>query len=193
MNCRQPFLDSKPQLKAGARCRFGHSPRIEFAVCSQGSVLWFALRRVPKEIGSVPILRPMRDRAERTCGGDREAPACPGRFAFADSFTMCHTDFSVMPSPHVLPTLFTRRNSFPPSMAAAFSHSCNSHFTQPGTGTVRTCPSLPPHLIAGLGIKTKESGSVAAEDVALLVPTEKRSLIDDRDRWLDNAGPIHLV
>jgi len=49
------------------------------------------------------------------------------------------------------------------------------------------------HLVSRLGIKTKESGSVAAEDVALLVPTEKRSLIDDRDRWLDNAGPIHLV
>ena len=48
-------------------------------------------------------------------------------------------------------------------------------------------------LIASRGIEAKKPGGIAAEDVALLVPTEKRSLIDDRDRWLDNAGPIHLV
>jgi hypothetical protein len=29
---------------------------------------------------------------------------------FADSFTMCQTGFTVIPSPYVLPTLLTRRN-----------------------------------------------------------------------------------
>jgi hypothetical protein len=40
----------------------------------------------------------------------------------ADSFTMCQTAFTVISSPQVLPTLLTRRNSLPPSMAAAASH-----------------------------------------------------------------------
>jgi hypothetical protein len=31
----------------------------------------------------------------------------------------------------------------PRSIAAAFNHSCNSHFSRPGTGTVRACPALP--------------------------------------------------
>src|SRR5260221_6679029 len=58
----------------------------------------------------------------------------------ADSFTMCQTAFTVMPSPHVLPTLLTRRKSFPRSIAAAASQSSNSVLTQSGTGTVRTWP-----------------------------------------------------
>src|SRR5579864_5533323 len=60
-----------------------------------------------------------------------------------DFFTMCHTAFSVMPSPHVLPALLTRRNNFPGSIAAAFNHSCNSHFTREGQelcAHVRRCP-----------------------------------------------------
>jgi hypothetical protein len=36
----------------------------------------------------------------------------------ADTFTMCQTALTVIPSPHVLPTLLTRRNSFPRSIAA---------------------------------------------------------------------------
>ncbi len=75
--------------------------------------------------------------------GDREEPVLSRPIALADSFTMCHTDFSVMPSPQVSPALFTRRKSFPRSIAAAFNHRSNSHLTQPGTGTVRTCPALP--------------------------------------------------
>src|SRR5215469_3057899 len=78
-NRQQFFHDLKPQLKAGARYRFGHSLRIEFAVSSQDSVPWFAPRHVLKEIGSVPILRPKRDKAERMCGVDREVPACRAR------------------------------------------------------------------------------------------------------------------
>jgi hypothetical protein len=39
------------------------------------------------------------------------------------SATMCQTAFTVMPSPHVLPTLLTRRNSFPRSIPAAASQS----------------------------------------------------------------------
>src|SRR5258706_10243968 len=44
----------------------------------------------------------------------------------ADSFTMCQTAFTVISSPHVLPTLLTRRNSFPRSIAAAASQSSSS-------------------------------------------------------------------
>src|SRR6202047_3869179 len=61
----------------------------------------------------------------------------------ADSFTMCQTAFTVMPSPHVLPPLLTRRNSFPRSITAAASQSSSSVLTQSGTGTVRTWPPLP--------------------------------------------------
>src|ERR1700731_2992344 len=45
-----------------------------------------------------------------------------------------------MPSPHVLPTLLTRRKSFPRSIAAAASQSSSSDLTQ--SGTVRTWPPL---------------------------------------------------
>ena len=55
----------------------------------------------------------------------------------------CQTAFTVMPSPHVLPTLSTRRNSFPRSIAAAASQSSSSVLTQSGTGTVRTWLPLP--------------------------------------------------
>jgi hypothetical protein len=58
----------------------------------------------------------------------------------ADSFTMCQTAFPVIPSPHGLPTLLTRQNSLPRSMAAATTQSFNSLLTQSGTGTVRTWP-----------------------------------------------------
>ena len=43
-----------------------------------------------------------------------------------DSFTMCQTAFTVIPSPRALPTLSTRRNSLPRSMAAAATQSFNS-------------------------------------------------------------------
>jgi len=48
-------------------------------------------------------------------------------------------------------------------------------------------------LIASRGVKSKETGSVAAEDVALLLPAEKRSVVNDGDCWLDYAKPSHLV
>src|ERR1700693_3712774 len=47
----------------------------------------------------------------RSCGANFATP-----MRLADSFTMCQTAFTVMPSPHVLPTLLTRRNSFPRSI-----------------------------------------------------------------------------
>jgi hypothetical protein len=47
---------------------------------------------------------------------------------------MCQTAFTVMPSHHVLPTLLTRRKSFPRSIAAAASQSSSSVLTQSGTG-----------------------------------------------------------
>src|SRR6516162_9825890 len=58
-------------------------------------------------------------------------------------FAMCHTAFSVIPSPHILPALLTRRNSLPRLTAAAASHSLSALLTQSGTGTVRTWPPLP--------------------------------------------------
>jgi hypothetical protein len=39
---------------------------------------------------------------------------------------MCQTAFTVIPSPRVFPTLLTRRNSLPRSMAAAASQSLSS-------------------------------------------------------------------
>jgi hypothetical protein len=62
---------------------------------------------------------------------------------FADSFTICQTAFTVMPSPHVLLTLLTLRNSFPRSILAAVSQSSSSFLTQSGTGTVRIGAPLP--------------------------------------------------
>jgi len=62
---------------------------------------------------------------------------------FADSFTMCQTAFTVMPSLHALPALLTLRNSLPRSIAAAASQSSSSVLTQTGTGTVRMWPALP--------------------------------------------------
>src|SRR5215467_12864520 len=66
MSCRQPFHHLKTQLKAEARCRFGHSLRIEFAVCSQDNVPWFALTCGQEGTGSALVLRPKRSRGERT-------------------------------------------------------------------------------------------------------------------------------
>ena len=74
----------------------------------------------------------------RSCGAN-----CATPMLLADSFTMCQTAFTVIPSPHALPTLLTRRNSFPRSIAAAASQSSSSVRTQSGTGTVRTWPPLP--------------------------------------------------
>ena len=74
----------------------------------------------------------------RSCGANLATP-----MRLADSFTMCQTAFTVIPAPHVLPTLLTLRNNFPLSIAAGMSHSSNSRLTQSGTGTVRTWPALP--------------------------------------------------
>ena len=103
----------------------------------------FEPKRAPKGIGSAPTRPPMHDRAEHryvadTCGANFATP-----MRLADSFTMCQTAFTVMPSPQVLPTLLTRRKSFPRSIAAAASQSSSSVLTQSGTGTVRTWPPLP--------------------------------------------------
>jgi hypothetical protein len=48
----------------------------------------------------------------------------------ADSFTMCQTAFSVMPSLHAFPTLLTLRNNLSRSITAASSQS--SSFTNAG-------------------------------------------------------------
>ena len=56
---------------------------------------------------------------------------------------MCQTAFSGMPSPSIRPILVTRRKIFPRSIPDAFNQVRNFSMTQPGTGTVRTCPALP--------------------------------------------------
>ena len=56
---------------------------------------------------------------------------------------MCQTAFSVMPSPRILPIFVTRRKILPRSIPAAFIQTRSSSMTQPGTGTIRTCPALP--------------------------------------------------
>src|SRR6267154_4243317 len=43
----------------------------------------------------------------RSCGANLATP-----MVLADSFTMCQTAFTVIPSPHVLPTLLTLRKAF---------------------------------------------------------------------------------
>jgi hypothetical protein len=55
---------------------------------------------------------------------------------------MCQTAFSVMPSPHIFPTLFTLRNSLPRSIVAAVSQLSNSCLTQSGTGNRANVASL---------------------------------------------------
>src|SRR5437016_4730499 len=63
--------------------------------------------------------------------------------ALEDSCTMCHTDFSVMPSPHVFPALLTRRNNFTRSIAAASNHSATRISLSQGQelcAHVRPCP-----------------------------------------------------
>ena len=62
-----------------------------------------------------------------TRGANFEMPT-----VLADSFTMCQTAFSVILSPHALPTLLTLRNSFPSSIAAATSQSFTSFRTPVG-------------------------------------------------------------
>jgi len=74
----------------------------------------------------------------RSCGANLATP-----MLLADSLTMCQTAFTVIPSPQVLPTLLTRRNSLPRSIATAASQSSSSALTQSGTGTVRMWPPLP--------------------------------------------------
>jgi hypothetical protein len=56
------------------------------------------------------------------CGANFGTP-----MLLADSFTMCQTAFTVIPSPHALPTLLTRRNSLPRSIAAAAIVQLASH------------------------------------------------------------------
>src|SRR5262252_7761006 len=63
-----------------ARYQFGHSPRIEFAVCSQDIVQWFALTCVLEETGFALVLHLKRGRVERTSGEDHEAPVCRDRW-----------------------------------------------------------------------------------------------------------------
>src|SRR5439155_7517771 len=75
--------------------------------------------RAPKEIGSAPIPLRKRGRAEHKSDADRAVPTSPRPMLLADSFTMCQTAFSVMPSPHAFPTLLTLRNSLSRSIAAA--------------------------------------------------------------------------
>jgi len=55
---------------------------------------------------------------------------------------MCQTAFTVMPSRHVLPTLLTRRNSFPRSIPAAASQSSSSVLTQSGNWNCSNVASL---------------------------------------------------
>jgi hypothetical protein len=116
---------------------------MEFAACSQDSVPWFALTCGPEGTGSALVLLPKRGRAERHSGGDRVRR----QFIETDGLgrllhDVPHRFFrhAVSPCP---PSLVDPANNLPRSIAAAFNHSCNSHFTQPGTGTVRTCPALP--------------------------------------------------
>ena len=111
--------------------------------CLQPRYRSFELRHAPKGIGSAPTRPPeaWHSRAQvrrRLCGDNFATP-----MRLADSFTMCQTAFTVMPSPHILPTLLTRRNSFPRSIPAAVSQSSSSVLSQSGTGTVRTWPPLP--------------------------------------------------
>ena len=71
---------------------------IESAVYTQGSAPSFAPKRAPKGIGSAPTRLPKHGRAaqvrRRSCGANFATP-----MRLADSFTMCQTAFTVMPSP----------------------------------------------------------------------------------------------
>jgi hypothetical protein len=73
----------------------------------------------------------------KSCGANFCSP-----MVFAESFTMCQTAYSVMPSPRICPIFVTRRKILPLSIPAAFNQIRNSSITQPGTGTVRTMSRL---------------------------------------------------
>src|SRR5215469_15212376 len=116
----------------------------------------------------------------RSCGARFEIPTVS-----VDSFTMCQTAFSVIPSPHALPTLLTLRNTFPLSMAAATSQLFTSFRTQSGTGTVRTWPPLPTD-------RQSLSAPHAAEDDPVLKPRPRAFLIRMRAAVPTRHGRVFL-
>jgi hypothetical protein len=58
-------------------------------------------------------------------------------------FTTCQIAFGVIPSPQILPNLFTRRKIRPVPIPATSVHSSTARFAQAGTGSVRICFPLP--------------------------------------------------
>jgi hypothetical protein len=67
----------------------------------------------------------------------------------ADSFTMCQTAFTVIPSSHVFPTLLALWNSLPRSIASAASQSSSSALTQSGNWNRPNMASLSNQLNNG--------------------------------------------
>ena len=63
--------------------------------------------------------------------------------AAAYSCIICHTTFSLMPSPHIRSPRLTDRNTRPSVTSAADVQTSIATFTQPGIGTVRTRACLP--------------------------------------------------
>ena len=139
---RSVYGDQRPDSRPSShrksfravRCQFGRSRRTQCAGCIPGSAPSFVPRCAPAGIESAPVRLRRRGRAgHRSCGASLLTPV----FA-ANSLTTCRTSFSATSSPQGLPTLLTRRKTFPVSMPAAFIHSLGWPWTQSGTGTVRT-------------------------------------------------------
>ena len=110
--------------------------------------------------------------------------SCGANFAtlilLADSFTMCQTAFTVIPSPQVLPTLLTLRNSLPRSIAAAASQSSSSVLTQSGTHGEED-PQVPPYESAQLVRALKKEGKI----FFYYTYAHGGHGFTDREHWLD--------
>src|SRR6185436_11042665 len=94
--------------------------------------------RAPKEIGSVPTRLPMRGRAEHRSVADRAAPASPRDALGGFLHDVPNRLYRHSVSP--LPTLLTRRNNFPRSIAL---RRCLRGFSRV---SIRIALPLPPAL-----------------------------------------------
>src|SRR6266481_8580470 len=104
---------------------------LSIAVCSRDIFPGSAPRRGPAETEFVPA-RPQH------CGASFRIPTLP-----AYCLTTCHTTFSVISVPQIVPILHTQRNNRPLSILDAASQSSTVPLTHERTGIVRTWPPFP--------------------------------------------------
>lgn len=99
-------------------------------------------RRDREETESAKSLRPPNG---ITVPGETQVRGCKILMSarFAAAFTMCQMAFGVMPAPHSLSSLLSRRKITPLLIPAAAIHLSTARFVHAGMGTVRMCFPLP--------------------------------------------------